>query len=247
MSAGLVFYERSHRYKLDGEWVAGVTTLIGKGLPKPSIPYWAARQVAEFVADHPDVVEEVKRLGGRGPAVGFLKEIPWQKRDDAAVRGTEIHAHGEAVEVPEHLAGRVQGYVDWLDAHQPEVIATEKGCASREWQYAGTFDLIARLDGAVWLLDLKSSKGVYGSMALQLAAYGHAEFYVDGNVEVPMPPIDRYGVLHVTEDGTYLHELPAAANESAWRDFLHVAYVGKRAKAIDTYLIDTTIPSEEYS
>ncbi len=241
----LKFYPKSHRYRLDGAWVPGVTTLIGKGLPKPALPYWAARTVAEWVADNPDITEDLKRMGGRGPAIAFLKEIPWQKRDEAAIRGTDVHAlaerlvHGEEVEVPEHLSAHVQGYVDWLDQTGAEPLLTERAVASRQWQYAGTFDLIARLDGAVWLLDLKTSSGVYGSMALQLAAYANAEFYLDDDdTERPMPTIDRYGVLHVTEYGTTLHYLPASANDSAWKDFLHVAWVGRRAKDIDTYLIE---------
>ena len=247
MTAGLVFYPKSHRYKLDGQWVPGVTGLIGKGLPKPALPYWSAKTVAEWVADNPDLTEELKRLGGRGPAVAFLKELPWQKRDEAAIRGTDVHAlaerlvHGEEVAVPEHLAAHVQGYVDWLDKSGAEALLTERPVASRQWRYAGTFDLIARLDGKTWLLDVKTSSGVYGSMALQLAAYGNAEFYLDhdGN-EQPLPAIDRYGVLHVTEYGTTLHYLPASANESAWRDFLHVAHVGRRAKQIDDYLTEET-------
>ena len=82
---------------------------------------------------------------------------------------------------------------------------------------------------------------VYGSMALQLAAYANAEFYLDADdTEQPMPPIDRYGVLHVTEYGTTLHHLPADQNEAAWKDFLHVQFVGRRAKEIDTYLIEET-------
>ena len=247
MTVALVFYPKSHRYKLDGAWVPGVTTLIGKGLPKPALPYWAARTVAEWVADNPDLTEDLKRMGGRGPAVAFLKELPWQKRDEAAIRGTDVHAlaerlvHGDEVEVPEHLAAHVQGYVDWLDATNVEPLLTERPCASRQWQYAGTFDLIARIDGLTWLLDVKTSSGVYGSMALQLAAYANAEFYLDADdTEQPMPPIDRYGVLHVTEAGTTLHYLPASANDSAWKDFLHVAWVGRRAKDIDTYLIEET-------
>ena len=245
--SGLVFYPKSHRYRLDGAWVPGVTTLIGKGLPKPAIPYWAARTVAEWVADNADLTEDLKRMGGRGPAVAFLKELPWQKRDEAAIRGTDVHAlaerivHGEEVEVPDHLTGYVQGYVDWLDTNQPEPILTEKACASRQWQYAGTFDLIARMGGAVWMLDLKTSSGVYGSTALQLAAYANAEFYnADDGTEQPMPAIDRYGVLHVTEYGTTLHYLPASSNEAAWKDFLHVQFVGRRAKDIDTYLTEET-------
>ena len=247
MTAGLVFYPKSHRYRLDGQWVPGVTGLIGKGLPKPALPYWSARTVAEWVADNPDLTEELKRMGGRGPAVAFLKELPWQARDTAAIRGTDVHAlaekvvNGEEVDVPEHLAAHVQGYVDWLDTTDLVPILTERPVASRQWQYAGTFDLIARMDGKVWLLDAKTSSDVYGSTALQLTAYGNAEFYLDQDgTEQPMPPIDRYGVLHVTDYGTTLHYLPADQNEAAWKDFLHVQFVGRRAKEIDTYLTEDT-------
>ena len=143
--------------------------------------------------------------------------------------------------MPDHLAGHVQGYVDWLDATGLEPLLTERPVASRQWRYAGTFDLIGKLDGRLWLLDVKTSSGVYGSTALQLTAYGNAEFYVDADdTEQPLPAVERYGVLHVTEYGTTLHYLPESANEPAWRDFLHVAHVGRRAKEIDTYLIEET-------
>lgn len=239
----LVFYPKSHRYKLDGKWVPGVTGLIGKGLPKPALPYWAAKTVAEWVADNPDLTEDLKRLGGRGPAIAYLKELPWQRRDDAAIRGTDVHAlaeqlvHGAEIDVPEHLAGYVRGYVDWLDRDQPEPILTECPVASRQWGYAGTFDLIATMRGETWLLDVKTSKGVYGSTLLQLVAYGGAEFYIDadGN-EQPMPPIDRYGVLHVQDGWTDLYTATPDEAEQAWKDWLHVAWIGRRAKEIDTYL-----------
>ena len=244
----LEFYPASHRYRLDGAWVPGVTTLIGKGLPKPALPYWSARTVAEWVADNPDLTEDIKRMGGYGPAVAFLKEIPWQKRDTAAIRGTEVHAlaeqlvHGAEVDVPEHLAQHVQGYVDWLDTTGAVALLSERPVASRTHWYAGTFDLIAELDGATWLLDIKTSSGVYGSTALQLTAYGHAEFYLaDDDTEQKLPDVDRYGVLHVTDAGTELHELPANQNEHAFKDFLHVAWVGRRVKTIDDYL---TSPEE---
>src|SRR4249919_3053257 len=94
----LQFYEKSHRYKLDGRWIPGVTTLIKGGLPNDALKYWAAKYVAEWVADHPEFTEEVNRLGGRSPTVAFLKALPWQKRDVASERGTEVHAYARSEE-----------------------------------------------------------------------------------------------------------------------------------------------------
>lgn len=246
MSAGLVFYPASHRYKLDGEWVPGVTTLIGKGFPKPAIPYWAARTVAEWVFDNAPLSDQLAEMGGRGPAVAFLKQLPWQKRDDAAVRGTDVHAlaerlvHGEAVQVPERLSAYVDGYVEWLNESGAVPLWTECPVASRKWGYAGKFDLIGELDGATWLLDVKTSSGVYGETAMQLAAYANCEFLLDPDgKEQPMPTIDRLGVLHVTEEGTRLVPVREGQEESAWKDFLHVAWIGKGADRIKTYFEET--------
>lgn len=240
MTTGLKFYPASHRYKLDGQWVPGVTTLIKDGLPKPALTYWAARTVAEWVADNESALEQMRHMG-RGPLVAALKETPWQKRDDAAIRGTEVHAlaeqlvHGEEVHVPEHVAGHVQGYVDWLDREQPEALWTERPVGNRKWQYAGTFDLIARLRGETWLLDVKTASGVYGDNALQLAAYANAEFLQtpEGD-EIPMPHIDRLGILHVQDGETQLHTVTDP--DAAWKDFLHVQYVGRAKDRIKTFL-----------
>ena len=252
----LKFYPASHRYKLDGSWVPGVTTLIGKGLPKPALPYWSAKMVAEWVADNPDLTEDLKRLGGRGPAVAFLKELPWQKRDEAAIRGTDVHAlaerivHGDEVEVPEHLTGYVQGYVDWLDAFQPRALVTEAPCASREWRFAGTFDAILAFDsgplaGKTVLADWKTSSGVYGETALQTAAYARAEFHVDPDGgERPMPHIDATGVLHVQEHGSefYLLNRSPEAIDEAFKVFTHVAYLANKTDWIKSRIGEPLCP-----
>ena len=60
---GLKFYDASHRYKLDGEWVPGVTTILGV-LNKPALTKWAASQVAEYVADHPEAVDHLRDTQG---------------------------------------------------------------------------------------------------------------------------------------------------------------------------------------
>lgn len=230
-----------HSYRLDGKAVKGVTTLLNGGLPKPALPPWAAKSVAEWVADNPDKVESLREMGRR-PMVDALKAVPWQSRDTAAARGTDVHhhaeklIHGEETEVPDHLLGYVEGYVRWLDSVGAEVLLTERPVANRKWWYAGTFDAIVRMFGMVWLLDWKTSTGVYGDNSCQISAYAQAEFYLDedGN-EQPMPDIDRLGIVHIRPDGSDLYEVQDP--EAAWKDFLHIAYVAKASDRIKEQLV----------
>lgn len=251
VNRGLVFYEKSHRYRLNGKPIPGVTSLLGDGLPKPALPRWAAKAVAEWVADHEDDVAQLRRMG-RGPMVDALKATPWQQRDEAALRGKDIHAladplaHGVEVDVPEHLVDALTGYVTFLDQWQPTFLWTERPVANRKWWFAGTADAVCTIGDDLWLLDWKSAKAVYGDNALQVVAYGHCEFYVDEfGEEQPMPTIDRYGVVHVRHDATELYEVTDP--EAAWKDFLHVAFVAKARGRIDSYLSGPLVPPSEFT
>lgn len=245
----LKFNAKTHRYWLDGKPIPGVTSLLSGGIPKPQLTYWAARTVAEYVADNPDHVDQLRTMG-RGPMVAALKETPWQARDEAAVRGTDVHAlaerlvHGDEVAVPEHLADHVDGYVRWLDTWQPTAILTERSVANATHWYAGRFDLVADIHGTRWLLDYKTSSGVYGENALQLDAYRNAEFYVedtDPDTHLPMPEgIERLGVVHIRADGTDL--VPVDSSGAPFRDFLHAAWIARRANDIKGYVGEPLTP-----
>lgn len=251
MKPSLKFSPSGHRYWLDGRPIPGVTTLLGKGLPKPAIPYWAARTVAEYVADNKPVIEMFYD-GPRSVMVSALKESPWAKRDTAAVRGTAVHAlaerviHGEGVEVPEELADHVQGYVDFLEKFDVTPILTERPVASRKHWYAGTFDSIVRFGRGPWagmtvLKDIKTSTGVYGETGLQCAAYARADWYQgDDGEELDMPVIEATGVAHVTDAGTQFHPLSATpeAIDRAHKLFLHIQWVAKQTDWIKTLVGD---------
>ena len=75
----LKFTASTHRYLLDGKKVQGVTTILSQGIPKPALPPWAARTVAEWVADNEASLEVLRQMG-REPMVQALKNVPWQKR-----------------------------------------------------------------------------------------------------------------------------------------------------------------------
>lgn len=62
-------------------------------------------------------------------------------------------------------------FVDFWKTVNPEVIAVEKLIFSDVHEYAGTIDLIVKINEKVYLLDIKTSNTVHRSQELQLAAY----------------------------------------------------------------------------
>lgn len=224
MSIERIEYPNYHRYKIDGKWAIGVTTAL-KGIPKDALKGWAAKLVATHVVEN---IHEVKRMldtGGARPTIHFLKELPNQRRDDAAVRGTEVHAlaeryiKGEAIEVPSHLEPYVRGYAAYIEDFNPTTIHEELVVASRKHGYAGTLDSIQDVPSlGRCLVDYKTSNGVFGEYALQVAAYRFAEVYLDGDTEHPMIPVDQALILHIKPDDYNL--IPVQADEAAFAKYL---------------------------
>jgi ribosome-associated translation inhibitor RaiA len=241
---------RGHSYKIDGKPAEGVTTLIGDGTRKKALEAWGIRSVAEYAAEHLDRLVEMQPMG-REAIVQALKQSPYTDRDQAANRGTEVHAlaeeliHGRQVEVPPELAGHVESYVRFLDDWQPEPIKVEKVVASRQWNYCGTFDAVYRLpDGRVVLGDIKTSRsGIYAETALQLAAYRFAEVYVDDDgSEKPMADlgIEHGQGLWIRGDGYDV--LPIPCDEPVFKAFLHIAYGARWMKANKDIVGDPETP-----
>lgn len=227
----------THHYELDGTRVDGVTTVISQGIPKPALTYWSARTVAEYATANLEQLQTMLATGGVRPTVDFLKGVPWEQRDAAAVRGTEVHALAEQVVqglptvVPPELVGHVDGYARWLDRSRIQPVHTELVVGSRRWGYAGTADLVLTdRDGVTRIADLKTSSGVYGETALQLAAYRHADFHLDGDgLLSPMPDTDDTGwVIHVTGSGTDAYPVPVGLGQ--FRAFLHAQAVARWVK-----------------
>jgi len=219
---------RGHSYRLDGRAVDGVTTILSKGVPKPALPNWAARECATFAADNLDLLHNLDR----DARIDLVKGAPWRDRDKAARRGIEVHhlcealARGEEVDVPEELAGHIDAYLRFAAEWAPHDELLELTVLNRSHLYMGTLDLVATLrDGQRWLVDIKTTRsGVYGETALQLAAYRYAEAYLDADGgEQPMPPVDACGVLWLRGDGYDLY--PVDAGGATFRAFLYVAQV----------------------
>jgi len=247
-----------HRYTIDGKPVDGVTTLIGSGLPKPALVGWAAREVAEYVADNLDTVLAM-RDQPRDHIVRTLKAIPNAVRDTAAKRGTDVHDYaerlvlGEEVEYDEALAGHVEAYLRFLDEWKVDPVLVERWVGNRTFRYGGTTDLVAwvitpweiTVESTPWLtapiaagtrllviFDPKTSRsGLWPEVAYQLAAYRHAEFYMDGDTEVLLGTlgIEHGAAVHVRADGYDVHLVDCGL--PTFKTFQFIATVARRAKA----------------
>lgn len=225
----------SHRYVLDDTPATGVTTALKLGLPAPALVGWGINSVADYV------LANWAELEAMGPSdkLKAMKRSPYAHRDRAALRGTEIHGHGEAlthgrpVDVPDELRGPVEAYARFLDEWGIEPIATETVLGHTDYGYAGTADLwcvVAARDGARCLVDIKTGKGVYPEAVLQLAAYRYANLWQpDGpdSESAEVPEVDRVYVAHVLPDAVRM--VPVAADEAAFRAFLYVLQTARWA------------------
>jgi hypothetical protein len=230
---------RGHSYTIDGEKADGVTTMLGDGLAKPALINWAANTTANYAVDN------WADLGELAPSARLekLKRARYEELDKAARRGTEVHrlaerlVKGIEVEVPEELRGHVESYVKFLDDFEPEAMLIEGVVASRKWRYAGTLDLVARIDGVPWLLDVKTARsGIFPDVALQLACYRHAEIYIGADSEEhPMTDlgIERSAAIHVRADGYDL--VPLDTSDAVFRDACHVIWVARMTKRMSDW------------
>jgi hypothetical protein len=96
----------------------------------------------------------------------------------------------------------------------------------------GTFDLVADLSNQRWILDIKTTRsGIFGETALQIAAYRHAEFYLDDKGhQQPMPACDAAGAIWVRADGYDL--IPVEAGDDVYRMFRYVQQVAHFTKQL---------------
>lgn len=237
-------------YQINGLSLWSVTTIIGSGLPKPAIAGWQARTIAEYaVANWRQIGAmlasvRLRRTADQGTfivsdadaieaAVEWLKGAPWRESKRKMNVGSAVHAEAEAyilgVPRPEPLpavAPYLTSFRNFLDDFKPEFELAEATVYSVSESFAGTLDAIFRVSGRTFLADWKTGKDIYPDVALQLAAYEHAESVLlpDGS-SAPMPAVDGCVALHLREFDPSLPDdrgysvIPVMTGEPAWDAF----------------------------
>lgn len=140
----------------------------------------------------------------------------------AAEFGTAVHACTEYYDKGELDESSVipewqpyfQAYQKWQAEVKPEILQIEDrlGCA----KYAGTLDRICRINGELWVIDLKTTSVIHPHVGVQLAAYAAlAEKFYGGAY--------RRAALQLRGDGTYrIFEKSGVKDETCFNALLGI-------------------------
>lgn len=216
--------------------VLSVTSAM-KSLNKPFLVGWAAKMTAECAVEDLDIIAAMlKKKNGKKAALDHLKQARYRDSGGKADRGTVVHAAVEAYvagqkvdldhvqfqleekQVPEALwpatYKMIDGVLEFLFDFEPEILRSESTVYSREHGYAGTLDMFAniRIGRSILpaVLDIKTGKAIYNEVAMQLAAYGRADFVgLDDGTEEPLlesgDPVKHGICIRPTASGKYEH------------------------------------------
>lgn len=247
-----------------------VTTILDKGVPKPALPFWAAREVAQCAIDNIPMLARVRGEAARVEAFDWLKGAADRKRDEAGDLGTAIHAAINAnilgapsPEPTDDQAPFMAAFDRFVTDWQPEWEATELVVAHPEDGWAGTCDWWAWLnlpdlgrtlvcgDTKSGKPDKKRKKGTYPEAALQLSAYRRAKVaWLRDGTEVEPPHADHAVVLHLRPDyypGKGYALLPIDTSDAVYSWFRHAQGVaaGEKNLAKDVIGQAYTLPGSD--
>jgi hypothetical protein len=164
-----------------------------------------------------------------------------QIKDEAADRGTRVHKFiedfvaaillGESqdpfgsglpvVEAGRDIAEQVERFIKWWLEHDVRPKLQEQKVWSVDGGgYAGTMDAYWQVDGKWYVIDVKTSKGLWPEHEMQLAGYYHA--FIE---RFPKMPVDGVAFLHISELTGFAEFVPRTVDfvQQECRKFLLLA------------------------
>lgn len=161
------------KYEKEGVKYDRVTSILGI-MAKPALQYWFGKHGTAFCQ---------------------------KKLKDTAEFGTDVHlmveawCKGQLVEPREDTRKNklFEKFVRWAEINEFECVESEITVYCDEFRYAGTMDLLCRVNGELFIADIKTAKDFYETFPLQLAAYQYALDYPE--------PVGRMAIRLGREDG----------------------------------------------
>ena len=188
-------------YELNGIEYPSVTTVTGI-LDKPALVQWAANCAVDYVAGNLDRLKSDNVHEGEA-VLSEARSAHRTVKDEAAGNGTKVHKaielyiHGqdysEILDNEESQTG-FKAFLSWEEKNHVIWLETECAVYSINHGYAGRFDAIAMVNGHRYLIDFKTSKGIYDEMKYQLCAYRQA---YNEMLEEGQEKLENIAILHL--------------------------------------------------
>lgn len=197
-----------HFYYVDGKFFPSVTKILQETLPMPiGLRLW---------------------IGDVG------NEKAEQKMETAALQGTLIHAacerllRGEEINLLEEFPKRgakkmLTGFVNWFAKYQPRRLVINKVRLNPELTlaskhgYAGTADFVCNINDEPWVIDWKTSKGIYESHKIQVTSYQNAIREMYGITPkrgiLHLNPLVKDGYSFITEEKMTIKDNPITIDD----------------------------------
>lgn len=187
----LEYDDDKHTYMVKGKRVPAVTRIVDAVSPK-NLTEWAVQAGADWwmsnyhrcIENEPDMVGEYNTY--------IYDGIRYAHREisrEAQSIGTDVHKWIELrirskmnggqllVEYPKDVETPMQNFHKWLvmaEQRGIEWLGSEKKVYSKIWNYAGTIDALARINGELYVIDFKTSAKIYKDYYLQVFGYAQA-------------------------------------------------------------------------
>lgn len=237
------FYDRhgkfTHVYirRDTGEWLKSVTGATGI-IDKPLLIPWACKEMEKSLLE---TYRANKNLTNKDIAIA---KSAWRvKRDKSAEKGNIIHdlAHeyikfklGLVKELSvdilkikdEEIKNAYMAFRDWEKEKKVKFIATEQLVYSKKYNFVGTLDCIAEVDGEYCLIDFKSGNGIYPEAIYQVSGYGLAHEEENGK------KFDRNWIVRFGKDNAEFVAKDFSTHTSLIKGFLSCLYLKNMQKDV---------------
>ena len=172
----IIFDEDKHVYIKDNNYVVGMSTLLGK-LASPALETWKFNEGVKAIKK--EMEKQGIPLDKIDKIIINAKANAKAKNDNILSIGSIVHKliekwlKGEKVTKPEDkiVANCFMEFQKFWKKNKLKLIESEKILYS-ERGYCGTLDIVAiDPDGNIWLIDIKTSKGLFLNMIHQVHGY----------------------------------------------------------------------------
>lgn len=229
------FKEQGHQHLWDGKRMTGVTTILGV-IAKPALLGWAVGLCADYARsqirankayskdDLDSIFEEAKKAHTK-------------KKEQAADIGTLVHSACELFikenkepELDEQGMKMFENFRKWVSDNNVKFLESEKHLYSEELFLAGIVDAVVEIDGQKWIMDIKTSSGIYAEAFFQMGGYEilMEKMGIAGD-------ITGYIVVNLRKDGSF-EEKRSISNEDNKQAFMSAYNIYKTQQKINSLI-----------